>query len=91
MNWLKKLFAMEQPQETKPKEQPINKQCYLDINWTFMEDGQAKMVTDWDEKFIKTLRQKGFNGSSEEAVVQKFMSYIYMNGFPTDGEESDYK
>lgn len=91
-NWFKKV-PKEEEQELKQKiSLTKNDEKYFLLKWTFEADGRAKMACDWDDAFIRELRRRGFNGSSDETIVQKFLTYIHSNGLGEDeGDENEFK
>lgn len=92
-NWLKQIFTTQQTTQPAIQLQKQEQQeRFFVLKWHFQDDGRAKMECDWDDAFIKELRRRGFTGSSDDAVVQKFLTYIHSNGLGDDlGDDNDYK
>ncbi len=38
-----------------------------------------KIELDWNEPFIEHLKRNGYTGSSEEAIVQKWLAHLYQH------------
>lgn len=43
---------------------------------TIHEDGRIEIQMDWNDAFIKYLRQHGFKGANEEVLVQQWLASI---------------
>ena len=42
-----------------------------------LEDGRFEIEMDWNDAFIKYLRQHGFRGANEEILVQQWLASIH--------------
>ena len=105
MKWLRKLFNLppvptvtpqgkySAPQDDEEQEYEDGEEPgYFDMHWTIMKDGRAKLTTDWDSKFIEGLRKKGFTGSSEDQIIQKYIAMMHAQGMAEErGKGDDYK
>lgn len=40
---------------------------------------QIRVDMDWDEEFVAYLKRNGFNGATDESIVQKYVATLYRN------------
>lgn len=60
---------------TPPKESP-----YVEIVGSDIDPRQGlKINLDWNDAFVDYLRQNGFKGTTDEAVVQLWLTHLYKN------------
>jgi len=70
--WYKRIFddqpnALEQKNVTEPT---------FVMTYTILSDGQVKLDQQWNPEFIKELRKKGFMGTSDEQIIDRFITMI---------------
>lgn len=46
------------------------------VGWTETNDGGVNIELDWNDPFIKSLREAGITGSDEDQIVQKWITFI---------------
>jgi hypothetical protein len=102
MNWLRKLFNLEPVPEPKPKKveaaevkvkpKEEKRKGYFDMKWTIMRDGRVRLETDWDDLFIKELREQGFTGSDDDQIIQKYIAMVHAQNMSEEkGRPDEYK
>lgn len=42
-------------------------------------NGGIFLSLDWNDDFIKYLRQKGYQGTSDEMIMQKYLESLYLD------------
>lgn len=54
-------------------------------------DGKIKIELDWDDNFVKKLKEVGYTGPDENSIIQKYLLEL-TSGIADDmGGESDYE
>lgn len=60
------------------------------ISSDFTQEGGIQLRLDWNNAFIKYLKANGFVGTSDEAIVDRWVSSL-SNERPTESGPSDFK
>lgn len=42
-----------------------------------------RIELDWNDAFVKYLKQSGYTGTSDEAIVQKWLAHMYQHTMET--------
>lgn len=76
--WFKSLFKAKQPDvvDEGPEviEGPLGKLVIVKAG--FEEDGQIRIEVDYDDQFVRSLRERGYVGD-DHSVVMKYISDVY--------------
>lgn len=43
------------------------------------ENERIKVDMDWDDEFVNYLKRHGFTGTTDEVIVQRYVSTLYRN------------
>ena len=56
---------------------PVDEEPRIEIIGSdYDPENGIKMTMDWNDAFIKQLKQSGYSGTSDEAVVQKWLQQV---------------
>ena len=99
---LKKLFTKDKIPATVSKEKSTDakaeatkkKEAYVTVLNVEMKDNNPRngfFELDWNEYFIKELRINGYNGATEEEIVDAWFKELCGNVAQSDGVASEEK
>lgn len=72
--------------EQKPEEE---ENIHVEIiGDSILADGRIKIEMDWNDSFIKTLRNSGYTGANDERIIQQWLIHVY-EGIITDLDNGD--
>jgi hypothetical protein len=56
-------------------------------------DKGIKIELDWNEAFVTHLKKNGYTGTTEEAIVQKWIAHLYQHLLERmrEGQTTDYE
>jgi hypothetical protein len=77
MDFLKRLFTKEEPNAKElatQKKEPWVTIVKVELNPD--NPGQGSFELDWNEHFIKWLKQNGYKGNSDESIVDQWFQQI---------------
>ena len=99
---IKKLFGIKDPETVIKKEEPIKlspkEQATADkVPWVAVLDTHVNkdnirngfFELDWNEYFVLQLRASGYNGETDEAIVDQWFSELCRNVGAADGIDMD--
>lgn len=78
--------------EQKEIKEQAEKDAYIELKGIVeMPDGQIKIELDWGEGFITHLKQNGYTGVNDDAIIQKYI--LELSGMIAEdlGSDSDYE
>ena len=77
--WLYDTFFKKfHPVPEEPKsETVVESGGFIHIEGAPMSNGRIELTMDWDDEFIKYLRANGFNGTTDENVVQQYIAVMH--------------
>lgn len=59
---------------------PASEAPYVEIVGSDIDPRQGlKINLDWNDAFVDYLRQNGFKGTTDEAIVQLWLTHLYKN------------
>lgn len=80
---------------TKPTEEPKEAAPYIKISGDRIDRdrGGIELTLDWNEEFVEYLRVQGYNGTSDELVIQKYLQVLYadISSRIKDNNDDDYQ
>jgi len=99
---IKKLFGIKDPEPIVKKVEPVrlspkeqataNKEPWVAVLDTHVNKDNIRngfFELDWNEYFVLQLRASGYNGESDEAIVDQWFSELCRNVGAADGIEMD--
>lgn len=77
-NWFKR--NIPDPNEDKKK----SKEPWVQVIGEDIDPERGiKIELDWNDAFVKYLKQNGYTGTSDEAIVQKWLAHMYKHTMET--------
>ena len=68
------------------------KEPFLDLKGLVQEeDGKIKIELDWDDNFIKKLKESGYTGASDDILIQKYLLELTKSISDDMSGDSDYE
>jgi hypothetical protein len=100
--FIKKIFGIKDPEPVIEKVEPVklsakeqataNKEPWVAVLDTHVNKDNIRIgffELDWNEYFVLQLRASGYNGETDEAIVDQWFSELCRNVGAEDGIEMD--
>jgi hypothetical protein len=78
--------------DKKEAEEKLKEEPFLNLKGLVQqEDGKIKIELDWDDDFILKLRQSGYTGVDDNAIIQKYLLELTASVATDLSSGSDYE
>jgi len=86
------LEAKQIIEDKKIAEEKAKAEPFLNLKGLVQQsDGKIKIDLDWDDAFIKKLKESGYTGPDENAIIQKYLLELTSEIADDMGGDSEYE